>query len=82
MVPEEGEGNVSAREGEEEGEDEERKDACVQDVFDQASAYFPGRFIMSEGRTIKHGIRSISHSPKLLLKVETDLEDSWFGKNY
>ena len=35
---------------------------------------------MSEGRTIKHGIRSISHSPKLLLNVETDLEDSWFGK--
>ena len=45
MVPEEGEGNDSAREGEE-GEDEERKDACVQDVFDQASVYFPGRFIM------------------------------------
>ena len=79
MVPEEGEDNDSAREGEE-GEDEERKAACVQDVFDQASVYFPGRFVMSEGRTIKHGIRSISHSPKLLLNVETDLEDSWFGK--
>ena len=46
MVPEEGEDNDSAREGEE-GEDEERKAACVQDVFDQASVYFPGRFIMN-----------------------------------
>ena len=44
MVPEEGEGKDSAREGE--GEDEERIDACVQDIFDQASVYFPGRFVM------------------------------------
>ena len=80
MVPEEGEGNDSVREGDE-GEDEERKGACVQDIFDQANAYVPGRFIMSEEWKIKHGIRYISHSPKLLLNVETVLEVSWFGKN-